>query len=200
MPYKSLIPGEDLPWMVISVAIVAHIAIIVVIIYYSCCKDGCACKCKTQEGDIDTVDQSAILDNSAVSENQADNVSSDIENLNRFRPNRRTVRQVTTWQSSLLSRVRVRLQINRSTRTNRSHNGQSSGHGHPPAHPGQRSYENQAASLEDNQDLYLPSYHEYASQQAGVYFNTDTGLYELEKPPSYQEAMEQKYGSFSSNV
>lgn len=181
---QSSLFGDNFVYVLVIGAIVAHLVIVLIVIYYSCRKDGCKCRTKTSNN---TSDQAVEQENAIIDETQTNNAASDLDSLEDIRVNRATARQVTTWQSSLLARVRVRIQRNNNPRFNYSDNRHSQANSGQSSHS---SFTNQGISFEEeNTDLYLPSYQQYSRQQGNIHFDIETRQYVIEKPPSYQEVM-----------
>jgi len=175
--------GYDDRFLVILVmAIAGHILLIAIVVYYACCRGGCVCK-KTAQ--TNTVGGGSVTSRNRTNSDASVLVESD------ERPNGPTLHIPTGpvsnwWQTSILTRVRSHLDRHTSTSTQ-----QSKPEERPP--PYNESLEpaddvgnfNEGACLEEA----LPTYQEYVRQSSFVCFNEETGQFEIEKPPDYEEAV-----------
>lgn len=173
--HDSFLSDNQFPYVLIIGAVVIHLTVMAIVIYFSCCRHKCCvCRINIQNN---TIHQNNLSESSRRNAVIAHDDSADSENL--VDANQRPV---TNRDTSLITRVRTRLQGTPETRPSASLDS-----GLPPPYSEGESgsgHVNAAANFEDI-DLYLPPYEEIVDQLPTWKENG-----EMAKPPTYEEATE----------
>lgn len=173
--HDSFLSDNQFPYILIIGAVVVHLTIMTIVIYYSCCRHKC-CECRINIQN-NTIHQNNLNECSRRNVAIAHEDSVDSEGL--VDANQRPV---TSWDTSIITRVRTRLQGAPETRPSGSLDRSLP----PPYSEGESSsgHTNSAANFDDI-DLYLPPYEEIVNQLPTWKENE-----EMAKLPTYEEATE----------
>ena len=170
------LPQEDFAYIIVILAAVVHLILIITIIICSCCKHKCTCLDVTYERSSqrnnDTLSQQiGRLPDYNESEAQTNTANQSLVSIES--------RTVTSWRTSLLTRVQSRIGLIRPREPPRED---------PPAygsHDFTEGHTNPVCSEED-----LPPYQEHVRHLPPWYVAMETGS--EDKPPLYEEVVNQK--------
>lgn len=178
--------GSDFSYLIIVFAVVAHLSIIAIVLYFACCR-----KCECRVIMLNKIFQnSASNAQNSVEINENDVASSQTFRLVRGHGDTRSAQpEIIGRQVSLLARIRAnrdhnfpiedsQLPVHRAENVLLSYQeSQATGVG----------YTNIGANFECEVDL--PSYDDYIRQQTKRYTHTDTGHLAQPEPPPYEEVI-----------
>ncbi|KAH3697606.1 hypothetical protein DPMN_085110 [Dreissena polymorpha] len=156
--------GSGSPLLLLIMAVVAHLALIAIVVYYACCRNGCTCKITIQDHAESSTSPVVSL--------------SDGDNLVERGP------VSNWWQTTLLTRVRAHL-----TRSRNSTVDSDDAESHLPPPYGDVMTFSALVDGHDNDGADLPSYNECIEREVRWQRNPHTGTYEREKPPKYEEVV-----------
>lgn len=189
------------PFLLAILAVVAHIFIIVLVLYYTCCRHGCSCKITVgnqtpaSEAPQENSDNTQLVESGGATSQENSNADAPPP----YSPN---AAGPATRQTSVISRVRERLQGRNYDREQSVHLadpesaeaelGESAEFGPQPPPYSEHSvtlaavggHVNEGAEFEFVQ---LPSYQEYMERASELYEKDETGYSEVEKPPKYED-------------
>lgn len=178
------------PFLLAIFAVLAHVCIIVVVMYYSCCRHGCTCKITIGEdnGTSDTQrensDDAHLVRRTTASGNEDSNFGEPppyTSDSNRTQP-------------SILARVRDRLQSRGRERDRNQLTGEQEvdpdSISQPPPYSEYIAAGGGASGGQVNEGaefLDLPTYQEYMRRNPELYVVDETGSVEIIKPPNYED-------------
>lgn len=180
------------PFLLAIFAVLAHICIIVVVMYYSCCRHGCTCKVTIGEDNGTSHTQRENSD--AAHLVRPTTVSGNEDNSGEPPPYTPGTPDSNRTQPSILARVRDRLQ---SCGRERDRNQLTSEQevdpdsiSQPPPYSEYIAAGGGASGGHVNEGaefLDLPTYQEYMRRNPELYVVDETGSVEIIKPPNYED-------------
>ncbi|XP_052777690.1 uncharacterized protein LOC128214995 [Mya arenaria] len=169
--------GDGAPLLLISMAVGAHLVIMVIVMYYACCRNGCSCKVTIEN------------DNLASRERDNSDAAVLVDSDNPNTPSVPTGPVSNWWQTSLLTRVQAQFERLRSPSPYERLTGDDVLSRPPSYHeslvsPAESGHDNAGAEID-----HPPSYQVFVNRLPSWRLNHNTGRYEEEKPPSYDEVV-----------